>query len=610
MVNNFKAKLCWWMLMILSLQNVNAQKYKGKFLRINGETGGFDFKIVPKESKIYFTIDYKDNQILIFKFELQRKNLTVEVKELIENTSPLITRANIKFNSKDSLKFINNLRINDTSDLASSNFLFSIEDTTFNSVKLYTYTSRNDNTIYYFNDIDSGEWEDHILAVRDFYKAKSKKIQLMDSVGLARKNLAVRKVKDSLDGLALAMMSKQDEIIAKNKRDIHLADASDINYDTTENYFINFMKGVIDKYVGYNKRLHFTYDVKFGIDTSGKIINLFFNDRFGEKYPPQLIKNLNDEQDKLLRKKDVFFIGKDEIPNPNLYADLKNKFNNSLPPLGLIETDFPNEYLSGWKRKFSRYERVSIKVQRNYNFGIEVMIDSNTGKWKFKHSGIKYKMSGDSINTKKHNSDFLSAAKKDHGIYIINIGRATIKTEAKERLIDTVTIIKQKYKYYTFIGASVTTLLSYDLSDIIPANTLFKGNSNGLDFFIIRHHFGVFFGSHNSDNNLVNKDSLVQQRNGKYLIGTEKYYNGGIYFSPFYNSNLQFFYLKAGYVYEQSHIQEYAGDKPIISTPDKKSMPLLLGFSVIIPILQFEAGYNFVMKSSFFNIGLNIPLNR
>jgi hypothetical protein len=221
------------------------------------------------------------------------------------------------------------------------------------------------------------------------------------------------------------------------------------------------------------------------------------------------------------------------------------------------------------KMKESDSANVDVELPTNYYYNATINAVIEKHKLKYKNDEIREK------NTFVTGyDDYLqrTVANEHHnypdGRYLLLKQRISINNNDSLKIEKTISA-KRKYIYFTHIGASFGVFIR-------PGENIVTdfGNSNYINLFFIRHHMGVFIG-------------------GSFWKDFDKYYEGGIYVGP---TNYLFFKLGVAYA---NWTAKYAPNQTHV----------LMGMSLIFPVIHFEGGYNFATESPYIMFGLNIPIN-
>lgn len=263
-----------------------------------------------------------------------------------------------------------------------------------------------------------------------------------------------------------------------------------------------------------------------------------------------------------------------------------------------LKTDCPDEFTEIYKIAENRLEGVEktiVPKSTVYKIPITYTFDSKYQTWIKYKSLLQIKNKGGNIDVKNKDvkEDFYAKFKKPRN------GKYSVFTHYYKALDDSLKMsiqsAKRKYIYYIHLGANIGTVFP-----IKPNPTLSIGEIMPIEGFLIFHRIG-FFGGYGLQFTQPYKNEVLD---GNYYENV-KYFHGGLYIGL-----AQYFYIKVGYAQLNYSNVEYNNDFEINREKDLKRYGFLAGFSLVFPVVQFEGGYNYTLRSPYVSGGLNIPINR
>lgn len=340
--------------------------------------------------------------------------------------------------------------------------------------------------------------------------------------------------------------------------------------------FLDYYKpDTIDKSIQANYEILCTVGHKIEIAKTPRSKSLNYNDlRFNYEYLASIdtaISHIWLENEKV----PLF----DKNPYSSIVLNHKNRFEKIKPQFQDLNIDNHSEFDSLLNKikveSNERFGRRLLEVPTKYSCPFNYASTTKWERWKL----VKKKITNpsDSIidpNGENYSFFFRTYPKAKNGKYMVRVNSVKIN----DNMIGPTAIeVLRKYKFTTRIGVSGGVFfpvkkqeeISYDRSKLY------------YDYFIVYHHFGVFAGYGNYQN-----QSLIST-----IKGQQKYYEGGIYVAP---GNV--LYFKLGF----SQYTQFV----------KSSLRPIAGISMIFPFFQIESGYNFNLDYVYCMAGLNIPINR
>jgi hypothetical protein len=213
--------------------------------------------------------------------------------------------------------------------------------------------------------------------------------------------------------------------------------------------------------------------------------------------------------------------------------------------------------------------RKQVEVATSYNYKFTYSASSSWHTWSKRGTHFKDLRTGDSVDNKALIDEFNNKLKKaKNGKYNMRINSSKLNDSIFGPHIDT---LYRKYKYLSHIGFSVGNFITGQ--EFSTKNETIDGSLIFFDIFLIYHHYGLFGG--------FASKSVVKKTN------IDGYFEGGVYLAPG-----NYFFFKLGVAKANNQINGIAGA------------------SLIFPVFQIEAGYNFALRNAFIMMGFNVPFNQ
>jgi hypothetical protein len=213
--------------------------------------------------------------------------------------------------------------------------------------------------------------------------------------------------------------------------------------------------------------------------------------------------------------------------------------------------------------------RVEIEVPTIYYYKFDYNSTTTWQRWVKRGEKFKNLKNDSIIKDKKNINDFnIQIPQAKNGKYDVRLNRSKLNDSNFGPNVDTV---YRKYKFITYVGFNIGSFITF--KKFAPGDPTNDGKLLYWNLFIIYHHVGVFGGT-----------SLQPFGSSKNLTNCSEV---GVYIAPG-----NYFYFKAGL------------------SLTNKDISGLVGASLIFPVFQFEAGYNFAVNYTYFMLGFNIPLNK
>ncbi len=252
------------------------------------------------------------------------------------------------------------------------------------------------------------------------------------------------------------------------------------------------------------------------------------------------------------------------LPNNEAFVDsLRNHYKSAWTDAEATNAAFSN-YFDSVTAPLQALAVKTISVKKAYTYNV-----------KLQKSNDKFRVNGDRLV--RNNFTKLNIAESERQQFLVQsklirrgkykVSRFTLSSDNKP-FLNSVHSKGRSYKFMTHFGINYSVFLNPETGD--P-----KGDYVSL--FFIYHHFGMFGG-------LSDIQSLHIESAGSVL----NYREGGFYLAAF-----NYLYLKAGLAFRNTTSPGY-----------------IAGLTLILPVVQLEAGYNSTMESIYASAGLNIPLNR
>jgi hypothetical protein len=304
-----------------------------------------------------------------------------------------------------------------------------------------------------------------------------------------------------------------------------------------------------------------TIKILVALDKSIKIISIDTNEIDHYKPPWYIAKKNQFENDILkmdIENKKVLLYKKD--PFAIIKENHKNRWKGMKTDTAMFSSvlDSAAEKLS----TFNKYD----EVPTIYTYPCVFTQQYDKKKWNYTIGGIVERHTRQEPVSPAFTDSVRKLWRQPFGRYTVGVKMAQLNTYLF--FDNSITATSRKYKFMTHVGASFGIM--FDGSD----------KETYLDAFFIRHWGGAFLGLSLWDKNI------------------KHYFEGGAYIGP-----CNYFYFKAGIAYI-----DWADKK--IDIKHKNQVLPLLGAGLIIPYVQFDAGYNFATKTAYITTGLNYPFNR
>lgn len=233
--------------------------------------------------------------------------------------------------------------------------------------------------------------------------------------------------------------------------------------------------------------------------------------------------------------------------------------------------------------------KVAITTVYTYDFRYKSTIEEH--KWVVRNKHIKNPKTKQNIENENYDLFYKQYPKAKDGVYIAQLNSVSVNSGVYGPVLQNAL---PKYKYHTSIGFSMGALGLYSKAE--------DDTKSSFDFIqywnvsLIYHHIGVFGGAGKGENVLINSTSHLEKT---YLINYSEY---GVLLAP--GKNL---YFKLGLASFESFRKDNIGNA-IVESKEETKKPLA-GISLMFPVFQLEAGYNFAVECPYVMAGFNIPIN-